>query len=132
MLADLGDLSCATWSAARMIRALLEAGRPSRKDDTWRPRSEDWWTSTRRCHPPFLPWPRLAAADGDLRTAARLMGHSQAQPDENTGDVERCRQSIAAGPSEDESRRLMDEGAAADLRQVLGWIQLGESRSTAR
>jgi hypothetical protein len=62
-------------------------------------------------------------ADGALTTAARLLGHSDTHPDEETGDLDHCRESTETGLADSELDALRSEGAAADRWRVLEWME---------
>jgi hypothetical protein len=67
---------------------------------------------------------RLALEEGEMTTAARLFGHVEANPIGITKDaLAEANARFESDLPETESDRLMAEGAAADTRQVLGWLR---------
>lgn len=124
MLAEVGDLPCSTWSAARLIRSLLDSGDSEEARRTLATAVDRLLVFERDVSSdlPALAC-RMAVAQGDLTTAARLLGHSEGHHDGKTADLGTCREAVEVGSSEDEVDRLVAEGAAADQTQVLGWMK---------
>ncbi len=124
MLAELGDLPCSTWSAARLIRALLDsdeldeagrylAGSVGRLIDFEREIPSDL---------PALAC-RYAVARGDNITAARALGHHLAHHADSDDEAARCLERLESILDVGELERRMAEGAATSPSEVLAWIQ---------
>lgn len=134
MLAEVGDLPCSTWSAARLIRSLLDSGEVGEARRSLATAVNRLLVYERDVSSdlPALAC-RMALAHGDLTAAARLLGHIQAHHEVRgsgrgprmgkTGDIDTCREAIKESLSEDEVDRLVAEGAAANQAQVLGWMK---------
>jgi predicted ATPase len=128
ILAEVGDLPCSTRSAARAIRGLIDEGRLEKAKSHLAVAAERLLVSDDQTHTGRLPalGLRLALAEGDLTGAALLLGHVERVP------VGISKAALAEASAEVESdlpgaerARLMAEGAAADYRQVLGWLRQG-------
>jgi predicted ATPase len=126
ILAEVGDLPCSTRSAARCIRGLIDEGSLEKAKSQLAVAAERLLLSDDGTHTGRLPalGLRLAIAEGDLTKAARLLGHVERIP------VGISKDALAETSAEVESNlpgaerdRLVEEGATADYRQVLGWLR---------
>jgi predicted ATPase len=121
MLAEVGDLPCSTWSAARLIRSLLDAGdlEMARRElvavagrllsfD----REVDAEIAGLAC--------RLALSTGDIDGAAWFLGYAEARehPSRST-DVDECRRRIESSFVAGEGELLFAAGAATGRTQML-------------
>ena len=123
ILAEIGDVPCSIWSGMRQVHQLLDqervdeagaalvaaAGRLASFD---RPVDSDLVALA--C--------RWALATGDVSGAARLLGHADANGLGDDEGLATCRTEIGDRLTAADVDRLTAEGAAADLRRVLGWI----------
>jgi predicted ATPase/class 3 adenylate cyclase len=124
ILAEVGDLPCSTWSALQMIRGLIEH---HRLQDAGRElaavalrllafeRELITEVASVAC--------RLSLLAGDLRAAARFLGHARAFEPGAVADLAALDDPIAGGLAEAEFDRLLTEGAALGRRQMLEQIR---------
>ena len=122
MLADVGDIPCATWSAAELIGGLLDEGRIGEAGEHLAAAAGRLLLFEREVDSDLVVLAcRWALAAGNTAAAARFLGHAGRR--QAGGGLERCRNQVEEALAGAEGSRLIEEGAAADHRTVLGWIQ---------
>lgn len=125
ILAEVGDLPCSTRSGARSVRSLVEAGRIDEATDQLTTIVDRLLLFDSEVHAglPALAL-RLEMEDEDMESAARFLGHLERSPigisRESLADA---RARLESSLPEDDRKRLLAEGAAAEYRHVLGWIR---------
>ncbi|MGH3667401.1 MAG: hypothetical protein ACRDU7_03875, partial [Acidimicrobiia bacterium] len=129
ILAEVGDLPCSARSGARAIRSHIDEGRLEAARVELRSAAHRLLLFDREVQAGIPAQAlRLALAEGDLSAAARLLGSVErnrvgASPDE----MARFREEVEGGLLPPERDRLIAEGAAADYRTVLHWIEPPEA-----
>ena len=129
ILAEVGDLPCSARSGARAIRSHIDEGRlaAARVELTSAAHRLLLFDREVQAGIPAQAL-RLALAEGDLSAAARFLGSVErnrvgASPDE----MARFREEVEGGLLPPERDGLIAEGAAADYRTVLQWIEPSEA-----
>ena len=129
ILAEVGDLPCSARSGARAIRSHIDEGRLEAAKVELTSAAHRLLLFDREVQAGIPAQAlRLALAEGDLSAAARFLGSVErnrvgASPDE----MARFREEVEGGLHPPERDRLIAEGAAADYRTVLQWIEPPEA-----
>ena len=93
MLADVGDVPCATWAAAEMIGSLLDEGRVGEAGEQLAAAAGRLLLFEREVDSDVVPLAcRWALAAGDPAAAARFLGHAGGRA--TNDDIERCREQV--------------------------------------
>ena len=122
LLAAVGDLPCSTWSAARLIGALIDDGALDSAGRQLGETARRLLAFEREVHSDIdLLAGRYAAAVGDFEAAAWFLGSAEARGESGTGQL---RATIAGSVSDEELAGLAAEGAAAGHREALRRIEM--------
>jgi predicted ATPase/class 3 adenylate cyclase len=122
MLAEVGDVPCSTWSAARLIRALLDQARWEEARLHLNAAAERLLVFDREVDSDLVILAcRASIAAGELDAAGRFLGHAESS-DSSDPELAECRVELEAGLDSSRLAALETEGAAADSAVVLRWI----------
>ncbi len=121
LLAEVGDLPCSTWSAARLIRSLLDAGDQEAASRELVAVARRLLSFERDVDAEIAGLAcRLALQMEDAEEAARFLGHAEAHEHASRpSDVEECRRQIESSLPAGEIARLTTAGAAAGRGQII-------------
>ena len=127
ILSEVGDLPCSARSGARSIRGLLDARRLEEARAQLTTVAHRLLLFDREVHAGIPAQAlRLALAEGDLSSAARFLGSvEQKRVGASVDGLAQFRGQVEHGLSQPERDALIAEGAAADYRTVLQWIESG-------
>ncbi len=122
MLGELGDVPCATWSASRLIRGLLDRQQWEEARLHLSGAAERLLAFDREFDSDIVILAcRASIATGDVDKAARFLGHAQFRGPSDS-ELDECRALIESSLEVSMLRALEAEGAAADHAVVLRWI----------